>query len=170
VVGAAQQATQNARYVVIPRTLVFLLHGSDVLLLKGAPNKRLWAHRYNGVGGHVEAGETVLAAALREVQEEAGISELAWLELRAVIHITTSEPQIGIMLYVFVGESRTRVAHESNEGSLEWWDRQALPHSEMVEDLPELLAHVLNMNRGSSPLFGLYWYNPDGTLHTSFSS
>ena len=45
------------RYTVIPRVLVFFLDGGDVLLLKGAPTKRIWANRYNGVGGHVEAGE-----------------------------------------------------------------------------------------------------------------
>ena len=49
------------RYHVIPRTLIFvtsrnpLTGAGEVLLLKGAPDKRLWANRYNGLGGHVEA-------------------------------------------------------------------------------------------------------------------
>ena len=38
----------------------------EVLLLRGAADKRLWANRYNGLGGHVEAGEDVLSAAKRE--------------------------------------------------------------------------------------------------------
>ena len=68
-----EQFVSRGRYTVIPRTLVFLRNGDDILLLKGAPTKRLWAGRYNGLGGHVEADETIMAGALREVREEAGL-------------------------------------------------------------------------------------------------
>jgi len=45
-----QGVTPN-RYAIIPRTLIFLTSGSDILLLKGAPTKHLWANRYNGMAG-----------------------------------------------------------------------------------------------------------------------
>ena len=67
------------RYVAVPRTLVFLTSANpatgelEILLLKGAPHKRLWANLLNGVGGHVEVHEDVYSAALREVQEETGL-------------------------------------------------------------------------------------------------
>ena len=61
------------RYQLVPRVLIFITRGEEVLLLKGAPTKRLWANLYNGIGGHVERGEHFLAAAHRELLEETGL-------------------------------------------------------------------------------------------------
>ena len=63
---ASEQGVDFSRYMLIPRVLIFLRRGNSVLLLKGAPTKRLWAGKYNGVGGHVEAGEGILSAAQRK--------------------------------------------------------------------------------------------------------
>jgi 8-oxo-dGTP diphosphatase len=41
--------------------------------------------RYNGVGGHVEAGETPEEAMSREFEEEAGIAGIDWTKF-AVLH------------------------------------------------------------------------------------
>jgi 8-oxo-dGTP diphosphatase len=49
--------------MIIPRVAVFLRRNDSYLLLKGAPTKRLWANKYNGLGGHIERGEDVLSAA-----------------------------------------------------------------------------------------------------------
>ncbi|MDP3183744.1 MAG: NUDIX domain-containing protein, partial [Anaerolineales bacterium] len=65
---ASEQGVSRDRYMLIPRTLIFLRRGDSVLLIKGAPHKRLWANKYNGVGGHLERGEDVLSAARRELQ------------------------------------------------------------------------------------------------------
>ena len=64
---SSDQGVTHDRYTLIPRTLIFLTRGERVLLLKGAPHKRLWANRYNGVGGHIERGEDVLTSARREL-------------------------------------------------------------------------------------------------------
>lgn len=60
---SSDQGINRERYMLIPRMLIFLRRGESVLLLKGAPTKRLWAGKYNGVGGHVERGEDILSAA-----------------------------------------------------------------------------------------------------------
>jgi 8-oxo-dGTP diphosphatase len=71
---------KKPRYCVIPRTLIFLTSTNpetqckEMLLLKGAPTKRLWANKYNGLGGHVERDENLLASARRELLEESGIA------------------------------------------------------------------------------------------------
>ena len=62
---ASDQKVSHEHYSLVPRTLIFLTCGENVLLLKGAPQKRLWAGQYNGVGGHIERGEDVLSSVLR---------------------------------------------------------------------------------------------------------
>jgi 8-oxo-dGTP diphosphatase len=51
-------------------TLCFLTHGEQVLMLlrRFPPNQGFW----NGVGGHIEPGETPTQAVIREVAEETG--------------------------------------------------------------------------------------------------
>src|SRR5690348_10699532 len=102
------------RYQAIPRTLIFLTSqhpqtGADeVLLIKGAPTKRLWANRYNGLGGHVEAHENVLSAARREVHEETGLLP-EQLVLRGVVNIDTGRDELGarpgVLMFVFWGKT-----------------------------------------------------------------
>ncbi len=156
------------RYQVIPRTLTFITHGDDVLLLRGAPDKRLWPNLYNGVGGHVERGEDVLASARREIQEEVGLDNLREMQLRAVVNIETSGANPGIMMFVFTASSPTRVVRASAEGTPEWIARQELPVEHCVPDLPHLLPRVLSLRPSQPPLFGRYWYDDRDQLQVAF--
>jgi 8-oxo-dGTP diphosphatase len=158
--GRLDQGVQSAarRYQVIPRVLIFLRHGDDVLLIKGAANKRIWANRYNGVGGHVEAGEDVLAAARREASEETGLAADN-LRLAAVVNVDAGDPTTGIMLFVFTGWSESRATVASVEGELEWVHTAAINTLPLVEDLPWLLPHVLALPPSAPPLFVHYSYD-----------
>ena len=94
-------AASRSRYHVIPRVLIFITHKDDVLLLKGAPDKRLWPNLYNGVGGHVERQETPLDAVRREIREEVGLDDVDDLRLRGIVSISTSAEATGIMMFFF---------------------------------------------------------------------
>jgi len=162
-------AQSRERYHVVPRTLCFITHGTDVLLLKGAPTKRIWPNRYNGVGGHVERDEDVLTAAIREMAEETGLT-VDEVRLRAVIHIDADDPQIGILLFVFTARACSRDFHPSPEGRLEWVPQARLSDYELVEDLVELLPKVLAMGPHDLPLFGRYHYDEKDQLRIEWAN
>jgi 8-oxo-dGTP diphosphatase len=166
---ASDQGVSKDRYAIIPRVLVFITRGREVLMIKGAPNKRIWANRYNGIGGHVEQGEDFLTAAYRELNEEAGITNIR-LEMCALITIDAGE-STGIGMAVFRGsmEEGTDVELKpSGEGALEWVHQFDMVSVPLVEDLPVLVPRVLARKPGDPVLFGQYSYSPDGKLQVRF--
>ena len=146
------------RYRAIPRVLVFLRNSQHVLLLKGAPDKRIWPNLYNGVGGHVEAHEDVISAARREVREETGLT-VGDLDLRAVVNIDAGENTLGIVMFVFTGWSQDKATIASPEGELHWVAIEQLESYPLVEDLTWLLPRVLRLPKNEPPLFLHYGYN-----------
>jgi 8-oxo-dGTP diphosphatase len=161
----SDQGVTRDRYMLIPRVLIFVRRGSRVLLLKGSSTKRLWADKYNGVGGHVEPGEDILSAARRELLEETGLSADLWLCGTVVVE-TGENPGIGI--YVFIGESPQGEPKGSSEGSLEWLPFANTLDLPIVEDLPFLLRRIKKMKRGDAP-FNAHSYYEEEKLTVVFA-
>jgi len=165
---SSDQGITQDRYTLIPRTLIFLTRGERVLLIKGAPHKRLWANLYNGIGGHIERGEDVLASARRELQEETGLQSTD-LWLCGVITVDTGQ-NTGIGIYVFKGECSSGETNPSCEGALEWVAYAEVFEKPLVEDLYHLLPRVLQMQPGDSPFSANYSYNKAGKMVVRFSA
>jgi len=162
---ASEQGIAHDHYVCIPRTLIFLTRGDAVLLLKGAPTKRIWANKYNGVGGHVECGEDVLSSAKRELDEETGLS--AALRLMGTLQVDV-EPKMGICVYVLTGECLSGEPRPSEEGTLFWLPFDKLDQYPLVEDVAILLEKIRKMQAGEPPFSARSFYDQNEKLTVHF--
>jgi 8-oxo-dGTP diphosphatase len=155
------------RHLTVPRTLCFIFHGDDVLLIQRSLTKRLFPGKVNGVGGHVEAGEDVAASAAREIWEETGL-EVHDLWLAGVIHVDGNLGQTdplaggvvpGVLILVFTAHADDRAVRASAEGELIWVPLTDVYGLDWVDGDPRLLLLALEARRSGRP-FSLYLSQP----------
>ena len=127
-------------------TVGFITNKEKVLLLhrKKAPNQGKW----NGVGGHIEAGESPYHSMLREIHEETGI-KLKSIQFGGILTWEGFEISTG-GLYIFSVAVNSCEIIENGEGHLEWHPIQfAFSHPDVVDNIHFFLPPVL---AGASPL------------------
>lgn len=156
------QRVQLDRYTLIPRTLCFLIHGENVLMLRLPHDAGAWEGQLNGIGGHIEQGEDPLNSARREIQEETHF-EVTDLTLCGVVTVDTgSSPGIG--LYVFMGEIGDIDLLPSTAESLVWIPIHAIGEYPVIDDVPILLDKTLECFRGGAVFSARSYYTEDGSL------
>jgi 8-oxo-dGTP pyrophosphatase MutT (NUDIX family) len=134
-------------------TLVFVLDEARGVLL-GMKKRGFGVGLWNGFGGKVEAGESVVAAAARELSEEAGIAvaerdltrramlRFEWRSEEEKSDAEERTPPFNVSVYTATRYAGTPV--ESDEMKPKWFATDAVPLDAMWEDdrywLPAILA------------------------------
>jgi 8-oxo-dGTP diphosphatase len=121
-------------------TLLFVVRGGEVLLIR--KKRGLGAGKINGPGGRIEAGETPLACAVREVREEVGVTPADPVQHGSLSFQFVDGYAIHVL--VFRAEGCSGHARETQEAAPLWTPVAAIPYDEMWADdrlwLPLLLA------------------------------
>lgn len=112
-------------------TLCIVQQNEKVLL--GLKKLGLGTGFWNGFGGRVKEGETIEAAARRELYEEAGV-EAGGLEKLGVIDFKLADiPEI-LQVHIFRALDFEGEPKESNEMTPQWFDIKNIPFGQMWPD------------------------------------
>lgn len=100
--------------------------------------------KITGIGGRQEAGETVLETAIREMQEETGVTPLEAKEVARLEFLFPYQPTWSMRVHVFTATRWRGDPTESDEVAPQWFPVEALPFEQMWDDgrywLPDVLA------------------------------
>ena len=119
--------------------LVFVQRQDEILLIR--KKRGLGAGKINGPGGRIEPGESLLACATREVEEEVGVTPNA-PERRGELRFQFTDGY-SIEVHVFRASGCSGALRESEEAVPLWTPTAEIPYDEMWADdriwLPLLL-------------------------------
>lgn len=119
-------------------TVLCLIHRGQELLLQNRVKKD-W-QGYTMPGGHVEPGESIVEAVIREMKEETGLTVKS-PRLCGVKQFPIEDGRYLVFLFEteeFEGELRS-----SAEGEMTWIPRDKLAEYKTVDDLEEMLDVML---------------------------
>lgn len=137
-------------------TLVFVVRGGELLLMR--KKRGLGAGKVNGPGGKLERGESSLACAVREVQEELRVTPLGLED--AGLNAFQFVDGYSIRVLVFRASGLRGEPVETDEGAPLWTRLDAIPYHEMWEDDELWLPLVLGGRRFS----GRFVFDGDAML------
>ncbi len=138
-------------------TLCFVYDDTRILL--GMKKRGFGAGRWNGFGGKVQEGETIEAAAHRELAEEAGI-RVPELVKRAVLEFSFEGDPMVLETHVFSTSVFEGEPTESEEMRPQWFLHPEIPFQKMWADD----VHWMPMLLADKNFTGRFLFSPNHTL------
>lgn len=125
-------------------TVLCLIHDKDRILLQDRISDD-WKG-YTLPGGHVEIGESIVDAVIREMKEETGLTirnpKLCGVKQFPIYDGDYSKGRY--VVFLFETDEYSGELTSSEEGAMHWVSNSDLDKVDMVDDLPELLEVMMN--------------------------
>ena len=116
-----------------PKILTLCLTKEEGMLLLGMKKRGFGEGRWNGFGGKVEEGETIIEAAIREMKEESGLM-VKDLEEVGVVNFNFLDTGKILEVHIFNVLSYGGSIMETEEMSPKWFNLDEIPFADMWPD------------------------------------
>jgi 8-oxo-dGTP diphosphatase len=117
------------RFKLISAVHLFLIQGDQILLLRRY-NTGYEDGKYSVPAGHLDGGEEIVSAAIREAKEECGIEILPEdVQVVEVMHRKSSDERIDFFLAATKWTGEIRNAEPDKCDELRWVDMDRLPEN-----------------------------------------
>jgi 8-oxo-dGTP diphosphatase len=123
--------------------LCFVIRDGQILLIR--KKRGLGAGKINGPGGRLEKGETAEQAAIRETQEEIGVTPTGLADIGELFFQFLDGYKLHVA--VFRANDCTGELAETDEATPFWVDIRQIPYEEMWQDDTYWLPLVLKRTR-----------------------
>lgn len=136
---------------IIPVVECLIVRNGKVLFLKRSEDSKKFPGYLIGPGGHVDEGEDVLSAAIREVFEETGVNVTEEkIELKVIAignHVDRNETYM--VYYFLIGLNSDQLIKNSDEGNSVWIPLDEVNNTEKIfPPFKYYLEHALDPNSG----------------------
>lgn len=125
------------------RVLTLCIIHNETYVLLGMKKVGFGRGRWNGFGGKVEEGESIEAAAARELKEEAKVGLQSMRKRGLLTFSFEGNPEV-LEVHVFSGSAMEGVPQETDEMMPQWFKISDIPYDAMWPDdrhwLPLLLS------------------------------
>ncbi len=122
-------------------TVLCLIHNEEHYLLQDRVKKD-WKG-YTLPGGHIESGESIVDAVIREMKEETGLT----IQNPKLCGVKQFPIEGGrYIVFLFTADKYSGELISSEEGAMHWINKDELDQVNLVDDFHELLQVMLDKN------------------------